>query len=310
MNPGRGITLKIMSTFVFTLMSVCVKIVAARVPAGEIVFARSFFALVPIAGMLLWQGQLLSTLKTDKPWLHASRGAVGISSMAFGFLALGYLPLPEAMMIGYAAPLMVVALSAIILSEVVRVYRWTATAIGFVGIAVILWPNVTFLSGGAPGLEHAAPIGAVFAVCGALCSAFAAIFIRSMTRTESTGSIVLYFALSGSVISLVSLVFGWIVPNATDAVLLIAIGLLGGTGQILMTSAYREADAATIASFEYVSMIWGVTFSYFIFGEVPTLSAIAGGLIVIAAGIFIIFRERALGMERKRERRAARVTQV
>jgi drug/metabolite transporter (DMT)-like permease len=310
MNPGRGIALKIISTFVFTLMSACVKLVADRIPAGEIVFARSFFALIPVCGMLLWQGQLLRSLETRRPWLHASRGAIGISSMAFGFMALGYLPLPEAMMIGYAAPLMVVALSAIILSEVVRVYRWTATAVGFVGIIIILSPNVSFFSGGTGGPPNAPFLGALFALCGAFSSAFAAITIRSMTRTESIGSIVVYFAISGTLISLVSIAFGWVVPNAHDAVILVAIGLLGGTGQILMTSAYRDADAATIASFEYVSMLWGVTFGYFIFGEVPTLSVIFGGAIVIAAGIFIIFRERALGLQRERERQAARLTPV
>ncbi len=308
MNPGRGIALKIASTFVFTLMSVCVKLVADRVPPGEIVFARSFFALIPVAGMLLWQGQLFQSLKTDRPWLHASRGAIGISSMAFGFMALGYLPLPEAMMIGYAAPLMVVALSAIVLAEVVRVYRWTATAVGFVGIAIILWPRLTFFSEGAAAAQHGSMLGAIFALCGALSSSFAAITIRSMTRTESTGSIVIYFAISGTLISLASIAFGWVVPNGHDALLLIAIGLLGGTGQILMTSAYREADAATIASFEYVSMLWGLAFSYLIFGEVPGLSVIVGGVIVIAAGIFIIFRERRIGLERRRERSAARAT--
>jgi drug/metabolite transporter (DMT)-like permease len=283
-------------------MSACVKLVADRIPAGEIVFARSFFALVPVAGMLLWQGLLAQSLKTDRPWLHASRGAIGISSMAFGFLALGYLPLPEAMMIGYAAPLMVVALSALVLAEPVRVYRWTATAIGFVGIAIILSPRLTLFGGSLGPISSAAQaslIGALFALCGAFSSAFAAITIRSMTRTESTGSIVIYFAISGTLISLVSIAFGWVVPRPTDALLLIAIGLLGGTGQILMTSAYRDADAATIASFEYVSMLWGIAFGYLIFGEVPQVYVFVGGAIVIAAGIFIIFRERALGLKRR-----------
>ena len=126
--------------------------------------------------MLLWQGQLLASLKTRHPGRHATRGAIGISSMAFGFSALGFLPLPEAMMIGYAAPLMVVALSAIILCETVRVYRWTATAIGFVGIIIILWPRLTFFEGA--GFERAALIGSVLALIGALSSAFAAITIR------------------------------------------------------------------------------------------------------------------------------------
>ncbi len=308
MNPGRGIALKIASTLIFTMMSVCVKLASPRIPAGEIVFARSFFALVPVVGMLLWQGQLVQALRTDKPILHASRGAIGISAMAFGFLALGYLPLPEAMMIGYAAPLMVVALSAIILHEVVRVYRWSATIVGFFGILVILWPRLTVFEGG--GMEDAAFRGAVLALFGATAAAFAAIFVRSMTRTESTGSIVVYFSLSGSLLALVSLPFGWVVPAPHDALLLIAIGLLGGTGQLLMTSAYRQADAATVASFEYVSMLWGLAFGYLVFGEVPSLSVVFGGAIVVAAGIFIIFRERQLGLERERERKAVRPSPV
>jgi len=279
-------------------MSVCVKLVADRIPPGEIVFARSSFALIPVVAMLLWQGQLLVSLKTRHPWRHATRGAVGISSMAFGFSALGFLPLPEAMMIGYAAPLMVVALSAIILGEIVRVYRWTATAIGFVGVIIILWPRLTFFEGA--GLESAALIGSILALIGALSSAFAAILIRSMTQSESTGSIVLYFAISGTLFSLLSLPFGWVVPDPGDALLLVAVGLLGGTGQILMTTAYRHAGAATIASFEYVSMIWGLTFGYLVFSEVPTTAVIVGGAIVIAAGIFIIFRERRLGLARPR----------
>lgn len=308
MNPGRGIALKIASTFVFTLMSACVKLVADRVPPGEIVFARSFFALIPIIVMLLVQGRLVAALRTNKPFLHASRGAAGICSMALSFMALAYLPLPEAMMIGYAAPLMVVALSAIILGEIVRMHRWTATGFGFFGILVILWPRLTFFEGAGP--PPAAALGAALALLGAFASAFAAIFIRSMTRTESTGSIVVYFALSGSLLALLSLPFGWIVPAPREALLLVAIGLLGGIGQILMTAAYRDADAATVASFEYVSMLWGLSFGYLIFGEVPNSSVIFGGAIVIAAGIFIIFRERRLGIERKREKQAARSTPV
>jgi drug/metabolite transporter (DMT)-like permease len=307
MNPGRGIALKIVSTLVFTMMSVCVKLVAGGIPPGEIVFARSFFALIPVCGIMLWQGNLLPSLRTSRPLLHASRGAIGIASMACGFSALGFLPLPEAMMIGYAAPLMVVVLSAVVLHEVVRVYRWSATAVGFAGIVIILWPRLTFFQG---GLGGNAAVGATFALLGAFFGAFAAIFVRSMTRTESTGAIVVYFSLSGSVLALISIPFGWVVPSVTDAALLLTVGLLGGTGQLLMTTAYRHADAATIASFEYVSMLWGLAFGYLVFGEVPTLGVVVGGAFVVAAGIFIIFRERQLGLEREHERKVVRMTPV
>jgi drug/metabolite transporter (DMT)-like permease len=304
MNPGRGIVLKIASTFVFTLMLVCVKAVADRVPAGEIVFCRSFFALVPIVGMLAWQGQLAASLRTSRPWMHASRGAVGIGSMAFNFVALAYIPLPEAMMIGYAAPLLVVVLAAVILHEQVRLFRWSAVAVGLIGIFIILLPRFTIFGTGS--LADAALLGAMLSLISAFCSAFAAIFIRTMTKTESTGTIVFYFSVSGAVIALVvSLPFGWIMPPPGDAALLVATGLLGGVGQILMTSAYRNADTATIASFDYVSMLWGISFGYLFFRDVPTSSVLYGGAIVVAAGIFIIFRERQLGLQRKRLRKAA-----
>jgi drug/metabolite transporter (DMT)-like permease len=303
MNPGRGIALKIASTFVFTLMLVCVKAVADRIPPGEIVFCRSFFALIPIVVMLVWQGHLPEALRTKRPWTHFSRGLVGLFSMTFNFMSLALLPLPEAMTIGYASPLIIVVLAALLLHERVRLFRWSAVAIGFVGIVIILWPRFTVLSGGTIG--DAALLGAMLALASALFSAFAAIFIRSMTHTESTGTIVFYFALSSSILSLaVSLPFGWAAPSGWDAAILVLMGLLGGVGQILMTSAYRHADAGTIASFDYVSMLWGLAFGFLLFREVPTSSVIFGGAIVVAAGIFIIFRERRLGLERARQRRA------
>ena len=308
MNAGRGIALKIASTFVFTLMLVCVKLVAARIPPGEIVFFRSFFALIPIVVMLVWQGLLPGALRTERPWAHVSRGAVGLLAMALNFTALAFLPLPETMMIGYAAPLIIVALAALLLGETVRIYRWSAVGVGFAGILIILWPRFTVFG---PDMERAAMVGALLALGSAFFSAFAAVFIRSMTRTESTGTIVLYFALSSSILSLlVSLALGWAAPSAGDLALLVASGLLGGVGQILMTSAYRSADAATIASFDYVSMLWGVAFGYVFFRDVPAPTVVTGGAIVIAAGIFIIFRERQLGLRRKRQRKATPTTPV
>lgn len=163
MNPGRGIALKIASTFVFTLMLVCVKAVADRIPPGEIVFARSFFALVPIVAMLLWQGEFPRALRTRRPWVHVSRGTVGVTSMALSFAALAFLPLPESMMIGYAAPLMIVILAALVLHEDVRLFRWTAVGIGFVGIVIILAPRFTLT-----GTPHdTALLGAILALLSA-----------------------------------------------------------------------------------------------------------------------------------------------
>ena len=302
MNPPLGIGLKIASTIVFTLMLACVKLLADTVPQGQIVFARSFFALAPIVGMLLWQGELKPSLRTERPWLHVSRGMVGVTSMALGFTALSMLPLPEAMTISYAAPLLIVVLAALVLKERVRLFRWTAVAIGFVGIVVILWPRLTLVRSGA--FTDAALIGAGLALAAALFSAFAAIHVRNLTRTEGTGTIVFYFSVTSAVLALASLPFGWIVPSGPDAALLVLSGLLGGIGQIMMTAAYRHADAATIAPLEYVSILWGLAIGYFLFAEVPHPSVILGGAIVVAAGIVIILRERQLGLQRAMQRKA------
>lgn len=302
MNPALGIGLKVGSTLFFTMMMVCVKLVAGKVPPGEIVFFRSFFALLPIVVMLGWQQEIVSALRTSRPFLHFSRGTVGVTSMALGFIALGMIPLPEAMMIGYAAPLMTVVLAAFVLGETVRLFRWSAVAIGFVGILVILWPKLTLLRSGS--VTDIALVGSAVALAAAFFSAFAAIFVRRMTQSETIGSIVFYFAVTASTLALLTAPFGWVIPDLPTAALLVLTGLLGGVGQILMTNAYRYADTATVASFDYVSMLWGLAFGWLVFSEVPGTSVVAGGAILIAAGIFIIFREHRLGLERARQRRA------
>lgn len=303
MNPPLGIALKIGSTVVFTLMLACVKQLAETVPQGQIVFARSFFALVPITAMLLWQGHFRSALRTRHPWIHLSRGTVGVCSMALNFTALSLLPLPEAMTIGYAAPLMIVVLAALILGERVRLFRWTAVSVGLLGVLVILWPRLTLLQIGA--FNDSALLGTGLALISAFLSAFAAIFVRSMTATEGTGTIVFYFSVTSALLSLLSLPFGWVVPDLTAAALLIFSGLLGGVGQIMMTSAYRHATAATIAPLEYVSIIWGLIIGYVLFAELPHQNVAIGGAIVVGAGVVIILRERQLGMQRVRQRRAS-----
>src|SRR5829696_8639649 len=144
----------------------------------------------------------------------------------------------DAVAIGYASPLMVVVLAALILHEKVRAYRWSAVAIGFVGVLIMLMPH---LSGGAlaAGLAGGPAVGAMFALLGAVCSAGATIQVRRLLATERTGAIVLYFSLMTTVLGLATIVLGWRVPTAGEFALLVVIGILGGIGQILLTQSYR-----------------------------------------------------------------------
>ena len=132
----------------------------------------------------------------------------------------------------------------------------------------------------------------------------AQIFVRQLVQVERTSAIVFWFSVTSTGLSLLTLPFGWVMPGAWVLAQLVTTGLLGGLGQILLTSAYRHADASVVAPFDYVAMIWAVALGWYVFGEVPSAVVIGGSALVILAGILIIWREHSLGLERRRQRKA------
>ncbi|RVD19069.1 MULTISPECIES: DMT family transporter [unclassified Mesorhizobium] len=302
-NTLTGIMFKIVSVAVFVGMQTCIK-AAGTVPAGQIVFFRSFFAIFPIIAFLAFRKELGTAFTTNRPFNHIARGLVGVCAMGLGFFALTRLPLPEAITLNYAQPLLVVVFSSIFLGEAIRVYRWSAVAVGLVGVLIISWPELTLLSSD-EALDDQEVLGVIAALVAAAISAVAMLLVRNLVQSERTATIVLWFSVTASVMSLLSLPFGWQALTPLQAALLVAAGFCGGLGQILMTAAYRHAEASVVAPFEYTSMILGVVVGYLVFGDVATLHMLAGGLIVVAAGIFIIWRERQLGLERTRTRKAS-----
>lgn len=307
-HPGghstlTGIMLKILSVAVFVGMSSCIK-AAGELPVGQIVFFRSFFAIFPIIAFLAFKGKLGTAFSTKRPLNHIARGVVGVCAMGLGFFALTRLPLPEAITLNYAQPLLVVVFSSIFLGETIRVYRWSAVAVGLFGVLIISWPELTLLRSGA-ALGDQEVLGVIAALVAAAISANAILLVRNLVQTEKTATIVLWFSATASVMALMTLPFGWQALTPAQAGLLIASGFCGGLAQILMTAAYRHAEASVVAPFEYTSMILGVIVGYLVFGDVPTIHMLVGGVIVVAAGIFIIWRERQLGLERTRTRKAA-----
>lgn len=300
MQPVRGILLKIGSVLVFIVMASLIKYTADRIPPGEAVFFRSLFAMPVILAWLGWRHELRQGLRTAQPMGHVWRGVVGTMAMGLGFAGLAFLPLPEVTAISYAAPLLVVIFAAMFLGEEVRLFRISAVIVGVVGVLIVLSPR---LSVGAD-LSHAEALGAVLVLGGAVFAALAQIFVRKLVATESTSAIVFYFSLTATLLSLITLPFGWAVPSASELILLIMAGLLGGVGQILLTSSYRHADASVIAPFEYVSILFALAIGYWVFSEVPTWTMLGGAALVVLAGIMIILRERQLGLKRARQRKA------
>lgn len=297
-----GIGLKVASVAIFVLMGMCIKL-ASHAATGQIVFYRSFFAMFPVLAYLAVTRNLGDAFRTSSLPGHIWRGLVGVSAMGLGFFALTRLPLPDAIAFGYAAPLLTVVFGAVFLGETVRLYRWTAVAIGVVGVAVISWPKLSIL-GAHQGMSAGEAQGALAALAGAALAAVAMMLVRRLVHTERTPTIVLYFSLISSVIGLLTWPFGWPVLSWTEAGWLIGAGVCGGVAQILLTQSYRYAETQVIAPFEYVSIIFGTAIGFAVFGEVPTLYTLIGASIVIAAGIFIIYREHRLGLERRGARRA------
>ena len=301
MRPLRGILLKLGSVLIFIVMASLVKATAAHVPAGEAVFFRSLCAIPVIVVWLLMQGKLRQGFRTANPLGHVWRGMMGTTAMGLGFAALGLLPLPEVTAIGYAAPILTVVFAAMFLGEQVRLFRILSVALGLTGVLIVLSPRLSVLEG---ATTHAEALGAMLVLGAAVFAALAQVFVRKLVLTEKTEVIVFYFSVTATLLSLITLPFGWVWPTSGEAALLVLAGVLGGTGQILLTAAYREADASLIAPFDYASMLFALLIGWFVFSEMPTATMLIGAALVVLAGVLIIWRERRLGLERARARKA------
>lgn len=302
-DPIRGISFKLISVAFFLVMQTCIKAAGPDVPAGQISFFRSTFAIIPIVIYLAYLRSLSSAFQTENLSGHFKRGLLGILSMICGFYGLTLLPLPEFIAIGYASPLMAVVFAALLLGEAVRVYRWSAVLVGMSGVIIILWPKMTLLQQG--NFAAGEGIGALAVLLAAVLGGLAMVQVRQLVVTEKTATIVLYFSLTGSLLSALSLPFAWETLDWKQSILLMSCGIAGGVAQIFLTESYRHAEVSTIAPFEYSSILFGIGVSYVLFGDIPTVTMLVGTAIVVFAGIFIIFREHQLGLARRAARKAS-----
>ncbi len=216
MNSGKGIVLKLISAVLFAVMSALIRYLGARYPIGEVVFYRSAFAIVPVVLVYAWRGELMAAVRTERPLGQASRGVLSIVGMFCNFGALARLPLIEANAISFTSPLISVALAALVLKERVRIYRWSAVTIGFIGVLVVLAPH---FSGDELTIAMASATsvaGVIYAVAGSVTNAGTMIQTRHLTKSETTSSIVFYFSLICALAGLVTWPFGWITPTGHE----------------------------------------------------------------------------------------------
>jgi drug/metabolite transporter (DMT)-like permease len=239
----------------------------------------------------------MAAIRIGRPFGHLGRGAPAVGALFCNFSALARLPVVDATAISFVSPLITVALSAVFLKERVRIYRWSAVIVGFAGVLVMLAPHLDVSRTAANAL---AVTGAMLGLGGAFFSACSTVQTRSLARSETTSSIVFYFSLICALAGLCTLPFGWLMPSGPELLALIAVGVLGGLAHIFLTESYRLAEASLVAPFDYTSMLWALLLGYLVFSELPHVLVFVGALIVAGAGLFVIWRERRLGLERAR----------
>lgn len=269
----------VISTVLFSILWCFVKDMSARYPVAEVTFFRNLFGLVPVVVLVITNGGA-SLLRVHKFGGHVWRSVIGVAGMALGFLSYHLMPLADAVAISFTAPLLVTALSVPLLKEKVGIHRWSAVLIGFGGVLVIVQPGSGMFN-----------LGALVALGAAFAGALAMITIRQLNRTDKPITIVFYFTLLSTLFTALPLPFVWVWPTAKDWGLLLLMGLSGGSGQYFMTRAFGLAPAAVVSPFNYVSLIWASLFAWVLWDEVPKLHVFAGAAIVIASGLYILYRE-------------------
>jgi drug/metabolite transporter (DMT)-like permease len=280
--PGtRAVTWAVGAGLSFTLMGIMVKLLGTRLDSLQVTFFRAAFGLATILPFAIAAGPV--ALRTRRPWGHVARGAFGAAGMFSGFYSLTHLPLATATAYSFTKPLFLVVLAALVLGERVRARRMAATAVGFVGVLIMLRPHA--------GIEFAQ----VVALIGAAMVAGVVVAIKLLVRTERPVTVMFYFGVLSTVITLIPALFVWRMPTGFELVLLMAVGFIGATGQSAMIRAYSLAEATVIGPLDYLRLVYAIVFGFLVFVEVPDLITLAGASVIVAATLYIAHREARLG---------------
>jgi len=263
-----------------TLNDAVLKWMAGDYPVGQIMFVRGLFVFIPIS-FLVWRAGGLQTLRAVRPAAHVVRCLLVITGTFLFISGLRYLPLADAITITFAGPLFITALAVPFLGETVGWRRWLAVGVGFIGVMIIVRPGTEITQ-----LAALLPLGA------SLTGAFRDILTRYMSARESSVSMLFYTSLGVTLAGGATFVSGWQAMGVNDLALLALSGLLMGSAHFLMIETYRFAEAAFVAPFKYVSMIWAVILGFVFWGDLPDQWTLSGAAIVIASGLYILHREK------------------
>jgi drug/metabolite transporter (DMT)-like permease len=279
-HPFRGIALILASTVFLGSSDATSKYLSATLPSIEIAWIRFLvFALVMLPAML--PGSPWYAMQTQLRGFQVMRGAALLGSSLFFISGLRFLPIAEASATSFVSPLFVTALSIVFLAERVGLRRWLATAVGLIGVLIILRPG--------SGAFHPA---ALFSIVSALAWACTLIMTRVMSGTERAITTMAYSSITGLAILSVLVPFVWVTPSWHDIFFGVVIGVASTAGQWIVVLAFRYANASVLAPFSYTQLLWVSFLGFLIFGEVPDVWTVTGAAFIVASGLYTAHRER------------------
>ncbi len=283
--PLQGALMMTGAALGFSLMTGLIRLASASLDPLQIVFFRNFFALLFMLPWLLRVGP--GALSTPRLPLHFARAAVGFVAMACWFTSVALLPLAQAVSLNFTVPLFATAGAALVLGEVVRARRWTATVVGFLGVLVIV----------RPGLAEVSPATAL-PVVAALFMAGAALIVKTLSRSENPSTMVFYMNFFLTPMSLAPALFVWVWPDWITLGTVVLIGLLAMLSHQLLTRAFARADASAVIPFQYARLPFVALIGFLFFGETPDLWTFLGAGIIAAAAVYIAHREAVAARQR------------
>jgi drug/metabolite transporter (DMT)-like permease len=298
----RGIGFLVLGIAVFSVQDVILKLVSDAYPIHQAMTIRSLTAMPVLLAMALLDGGLRGMV-SKKPFALLGRGLIMFTAYTSYYLALAAMPLATCIALYFTAPLFITVLSVVLLKEQVGPTRWTAVAVGFLGVLIMVRPGTEVFDW-----------ASLLAIYAGLSYGLAQVIARKLGATERSTVMGFYgngvFLMGGLIMagilgggdfaseehkSLGFLLRGWATPSARDLALMMACGVIAGLGLVLLTQAYRVAPANVVAPFEYTALIWGVIYGWLIWQELPGPLTWLGIAIVIGAGLVVLYRERQTG---------------
>ena len=273
-----GFLYMFISVCTFSVMDLLVKW-SSDYPTGEVLFFRGFFGLLPTY-FLIPKDKLKTFYITKRFKEHLFRCLMGLMALIAIVIALRELPLAVVVSLSYAAPLFITVLSIFLLSEKVGVFRWLAVLIGFIGVIIIAEP-------GFKDMNYLYFLPLIFCIG----MAFVTITIRKLSTTEPIWLISIFFTITISIAGLATISMGWIMPNFQDFILLVLIGVTGGSANLFLTQSYKLSEVSLVAPLKYLALIFAIIFGYLIWNEIPTVKTLIGASLVVLASLIIFRRE-------------------